>query len=152
MPVRKLDRANLSGFLERLCAIRADTQPRWGRLTPAALMAHLRYSVEVSLGERDARDESNWFTRTVGRVVFFHWFTRWPRGVLKAKPGWTPLPRDDFETERHALVAAVERFVAAAEREPDRVTISPLLGPLTLAYWRRIHGVHFAHHLRQFGR
>jgi hypothetical protein len=151
MSIRRLDRANLQAFIGRICAIRTDTRPRWGRLTSAGLMAHLRYSIEVSLGEHDARDESNWFTRTIGRVLFFHWFTRWPGGVLKAKPGWTPFPRDDFDTERNALIDALERFVATAEREPDRVTISPLLGPLPLEYWRHIHGVHIAHHLRQFG-
>lgn len=149
--VQRLERGTFESFKQRLLAIRPDTRPQWGRLTPAGVMAHLRYTLEVSLGEVNARDTSNFLMRTLGRILAFHVFTRWPGGVFKSPPEWTPEPDSDFEAERDKTLAAMERFVNEAGQNPTRKTISPLLGPITLDYWQRVHGIHMAHHFRQFG-
>ena len=57
----------------------------------------------------------------------------------------------ELAAERVNLSACVGRFLAAAEATPERIGVSPLFGPMPLSYWRRIHGKHIAHHLRQFG-
>lgn len=114
-------------------------------------MSHLRHTFQISLGEIEEADTSNFFMRTVGRILAFHVFTKWPGGRIKAPDSWTPEPTAAFEVERDQALAALDRFVEAATVDPTRRTVSPLLGPITLDYWQHVHGVHLAHHLRQFG-
>lgn len=147
----QLDRSTFDEFKRRLEAIPADARPKWGRLTPAGLMAHLDFAVAVSLGEVPVTNTSNVFMRTVGRFLAFHVFTRWPGGTIKAPDEWTPEPTGSLEAERAKALDTLQRFIDAADAEPGRKTISPLLGPLTLQYWRRVHALHLMHHFRQYG-
>ncbi|MCG3197059.1 MAG: hypothetical protein GHCLOJNM_01542 [bacterium] len=150
MPVVFLNRKTQPQFVARISALRADSAPKWGSLSATKLMRHLTRSIEMSLGEVEVEDRSNWFSRHMVKRLVFHWFTRWPKG-LKAPEIFTPEPSESFERERELLLDAIERFLVAAEKEPTRTGISPFLGPQPLEYWRRIHGVHFSHHMRQFG-
>lgn len=147
----QLDRAIFDHLKQRLEAISADARPKWGKLTPAGLMAHLDFAIAVSLGEVPVTDTSNLFMRTVGKFLAFHVITHWPGGVLKAPDEWTPEPKETLEAERAKAIGTMKRFIDAADAEPTRKTISPLLGPLTLQYWRRVHALHLIHHFRQFG-
>lgn len=146
------NRETFPGYWERVASISEDARPRWGRLPPVQLMRHLCFTFELSLGERTEPDISNALTRTLGKWLFFHVFTRWPGGVVKAPASFTPAAEGSFAEERAALEAAMRRFLDALDEDPDRNAPSPLLGPLPLAYWQRIHGIHCSHHLRQYGR
>lgn len=149
--IRRLESGTADWFKQRLMAIQPDARPAWGKLTPAGLMAHLRHTLQVSLGEVEVHDTSNIFMRTIGRILAFHLFTKWPGGKIKAPADWTPEPKAEFEVERDQALAALDRFAEAATLDPTRRTVSPLLGPITLDYWQHVHGVHMAHHFRQFG-
>lgn len=137
-------------FRERVAALTPAAARKWGSLTPARMLRHLREMVGMSLGEVEAPDESNFIFRAVVRPLFFEWMTTWPHN-LKAPDRFTPDAEGDLEVEREALLAALARFVARQSAEPDRVASHPVFGPQTLRYWGRLHGVHFAHHFRQFG-
>ncbi|MBX7256899.1 MAG: DUF1569 domain-containing protein [Candidatus Hydrogenedentes bacterium] len=147
----QLSRETLSTFLERFKALKADTRPKWGKLTPTGLARHIRYAIEISLGEAVEEDRSTFISRHILSVLFLRVFTRWPGGKIKAPPTWTPEPSDDFRLEMKLMTDALKRFTEAADRDPNRTTVSPFMGPLTLTYWKRVHGVHIAHHFRQFG-
>lgn len=138
-------------FVDRLMKIEADTKPEWGKLDPTKLMRHLRFTLEASMGEVEMKDKSNFFKRHILRILFFHLFTTWPKGKIKAPDHFTPEPAESFEEERHALVKAMDRFLHLYKSSPEKKTVSELLGPITVQYWARVHGVHIAHHLRQFG-
>ena len=146
-----LDRSTVGTYVKRLKALEPDRRPEFGRLTATRMMRHLRHTVEVSLGEVAEEDRSNFFTREVFRLLFFHLVTRWPGGKIKAPDNWTPEPEGDFAFEQKKLIEAMERFADSEKCDPHRKTVSPLLGPITLDYWRNVHGVHFSHHFRQFG-
>ena len=62
-----------------------------------------------------------------------------------------PSPSSDFPAQQAEFIRLMERFVAEFETNPDRKTLSPLLGMITIRQWSRVHGVHNNHHLRQFG-
>lgn len=149
MSSRLLTRQSLPRYVERLRAIRPDTRPLWGRMTPSQFMPHLRSSVEMALEEREAPDESTWFKSTVVRVIAFH-VIPWPKGI-QAPAYFFPEPDQNLDEERERLVDTLQRFVEAAEREPRRVTRHPVFGRMTLRYWGRVIGMHADHHLRQFG-
>jgi hypothetical protein len=133
-----------------VASIPADATPQSGSMHVAQMLRHLRFTFEISMGEAKGEDISNILTRTVVRWVFFHWITRWPGGKFKAPAYFTPAPEASVEVERELLEAAMDRFCTAVTAEPSRVEPSPLFGDITLDYWRRVHGVHCAHHLRQF--
>ena len=146
-----LSRETLDTVLDRFKALKHDSRPRWGKLSPAALARHIRYAVEISLGEAVEEDRSTFLSRHFLRILFLHIVTRWPGGAIKAPLSWTPEPSDDFRLEMKLMTDALKRFTDAADRDPNRTTVSPLMGPLKLSYWKRVHGVHIAHHFRQFG-
>jgi hypothetical protein len=49
------------------------------------------------------------------------------------------------------LLDAFDRFVAEAQQNPGRKTVSPVLGLTPMQYWTHALGVHLNHHYRQFG-
>ena len=138
-------------FIERIGKIAADTPRQWGTMQPIEMVAHLRRGFEISLGEVAVKDESNFFLRyIIGPIAFSGWLP-WPKGKLKTLPIFLAKPVGDIDQEKENLLAALDRFLAAAEKEPEKKALSPAFGPLTLEYWRQVHGIHADHHLRQFG-
>ena len=151
MALAKLTRENLPLFAARISKLTEDTQPKWGRLNAARMLAHLRTLIEMSLEERTFADKSTWYSRTIMRFVAFHVLPSWPKGGVKAPDEFTPDTGATFEDERARCLAAFERFVNAAADRPDRLTSHVLFGPLTLDYWTFMHARHFEHHFQQFG-
>ena len=140
----------MSQFAERIGAIGPDAQRRWGTMTAGSMLAHLNRVFEISLGEFEIADRSIPVVRTVLRWLLFH-VLPWPKGKAKAPVSTLPESTGDFASERQKVLAALQRFVEAAETDPQRIGINPIVGAQTLSYWRRIHGKHIDHHLRQFG-
>jgi hypothetical protein len=106
--------------------------------------------VEVSLGERNLPD----YPVPLGKTFLMRWlvmFMPYPKGT-KAPATIFPAPEAGFDEERERLIGTIHRFVNASETDPKRKTRSPLLGPITLRSWARIHAKHLEHHLTQFGR
>ena len=133
----------------RLDALRPDARPQWGTLNAAAMVGHLAQTMRLSLGEVPVVDRSNWVLRNIVRPLAFELLPI-PRGI-KAPAEFDAPSVGELAAERVNLSACVGRFLAAAEATPERIGVSPLFGPMPLSYWRRIHGKHIAHHLRQFG-
>lgn len=142
--------ATLEIFKRRLTAIESESQRKWGKLTPAGLMRHLRFVVEMSLGEIEVKDGSNFLNRNVLLPVFFKLPIPWPRGI-KAPPTLTPRPEADLAEERAKLLAGLDRFTAALAADPNRVGTHMLFGPQPFSMWSRMHGRHYEHHFIQFG-
>ncbi|HYG78614.1 MAG TPA: DUF1569 domain-containing protein [Planctomycetota bacterium] len=57
----------------------------------------------------------------------------------------------EFSAEQNGLEADIRRFIELSEKEPERLGLHPMFGPQPLKKWQRMHGMHFDHHLRQFG-
>lgn len=149
MPRKLLDRTTMAQYLERIEALRPDTKPQWGKLDATGMVAHLTQSFRISLGEVPVTDRSNWFLRRFGVIMAFGPLPI-PRNVT-GPAEFFPKSVAEFEEEKRAWREAMERFVAAAESDPDRKHVSPLMGPLPLRTWQRIHAVHMDHHFKQFG-
>ena len=146
-----LDRSTLSVFHGRLSRLTPETPRQWGTMDLPLMLRHLTFAVEMSLGEQAVPDRSVPLVRDLLFAFAFRWFTNWPKGRLKAPAYTVPPPQGDVDAERAALVDRMWRFVDLLEREPDRRAMSPGLGAIPLTKWSRVHGVHFDHHLRQFG-
>ncbi|GMV98977.1 MAG: hypothetical protein AMXMBFR84_01170 [Candidatus Hydrogenedentota bacterium] len=154
MSVRPLTRDSLPYFHDALNRLAPETARQWGQLTAIQMVCHLRRTFEISLGEINdpqLRDMSYPVLRSVIYWFFFVQFTNWPKGKIKAPEVFTPEAEGSLETERRILFECIDRFVAEHTDHPDRRTLTPLLGYITLRRWSQVHGVHLHHHLRQFG-
>jgi oxepin-CoA hydrolase/3-oxo-5,6-dehydrosuberyl-CoA semialdehyde dehydrogenase len=151
---RTLDEAALPELERRLRGLRADTPGRWGGMDAPAMVCHLRATIEVSLGELQApRLVPDWLGAPIGFLITTV-FTRWPRGRKGARtpiPALCPTPRAPFDDERERLIRTMRRFVERLNADPQARARHPLMGPATRRRWARLHALHLAHHLRQFG-
>lgn len=146
-----LDATTLADFERRINTVHSTSERRWGTMTPAQTLAHLRLVVEISLEEREVKDESRAWLMPIIWVLMFEIFTDWPKGKIKASRQFLSDSAEDVDAERTELVEAMRRFVKRAESDPTRVVLEPMLGRISLRKWRRAHGVHVDYHLRQFG-
>lgn len=146
--MHKLSSQNVDSYVDRLSRIAETAPPAFGSLTPDRMMAHLRRTFEISLGEY----EMAMIPTPVPRA-WLRWMVLspmpWPKGRIKAPPGFTP-DAEGLDAERQRLIETLRRFVSFAEGHPDERRNSPLAGPLTMTQWRRLHYRHLEHHLQQF--
>ena len=142
---------SVAAFKEALGKIERETPGKFGTLDASGMMVHLRLSLDASLGYSKQPDRSRPFVRGLLWIALFRVFKNWPKGVLKTPDAFAQKPEDDFETERALLLERIDEFVELARVEPQRRAVEPDFGNLSLAKWRRFHGVHFKHHLKQFG-
>ena len=145
-----LDSSSLHEFEHRVNAIGQTEQRQWGTMSLAQMFAHLRITFEISLEERETEDESRAWLMPILWILMFRIWTSWPKGKLKASRQMLDESADDVEAERSQLLDSMNRFVESSESNPERVTLEPMLGRVSLKKWRRIHGVHSDYHLRQF--
>ena len=144
--------ADLQEILERLNAISADSQRRWGRMTVAEMICHLNDAFRVAMSEKSARPVSNVFSRSVMKWVALNMPMKWPHGVqtveeCAAGKGGTPpaaLEKDLDELREH-----LKRFSSA----PRDFTFAEhaIFGRMSSEQWLRWGYLHADHHLRQFG-
>ena len=135
-------------FVARINALTMESKRRWGKIEARAMVAHLRRSIEISLGEVETEDRSTFFTRSVLR-----WVALSPLPIpknMKAPPVFLVPAEGTLTAEKTRLLEAVRRFVAAEAQEPEEWIASPLFGPLSRRDWARLNGKHLDHHLRQF--
>ncbi len=132
-------------------ALRSTSDRQWGTMTLAQMFAHLRIIFEISLEEREGKDESRPWLMPFIWVLMFRLWTNWPKGKIKASPQFMNHAAEDVEAERTLVIEAMRRFVKKSESEPDRIVLEPMLGRISLKKWQRVHGVHTDYHLRQFG-
>lgn len=151
MAKRDLNEHTATEFEERIRRITDASQRQWGALTPVQLLRHLTFMFELSLGEREEKKVFLPMPRTLFWLVFFNWFTNWPKAKIKAPDQFLPEPEGDLEAERDACIAGLRRFVAQVHANPEQTAFNPLLGDIPLRKWARLHGVHMNHHFRQYG-
>ncbi|HNR35856.1 MAG TPA: DUF1569 domain-containing protein [Candidatus Hydrogenedentes bacterium] len=131
----------------RLKKLRADSPPAWGRMTSGEMLEHLADTVRYSMGRLGRLpDKSNWFLRNVIYPLLAHGIIRIPRNASgPVYPKYAQ--RGDLET-LHAVLEEYLALVQAGELEPMP---HPLFGPIGVDGWAVMHGLHFEHHMRQFG-
>ncbi len=143
------DGGDRDGLLARLVALDPSSARRWGRMTPAQMLAHCASAFDYPLGQKSRPQP------LLGRIV---------TPFLKARVlGPAPFGRNgptapdlvvadgrEFEPERQRLVASVVDFCEAGRGGVNNRR-HPFFGPLTGDEWGRLMFKHLDHHLRQFG-
>lgn len=138
-------------ILRRVAALRADSPRQWGKMTAHQMMCHVNDSYASAMGLRKASSVANFFTRTVMKWGGLYGLMPWPHGVPtrpEAEQGKGGTPPLEFETDRAALNATIERFTAG---KPEFTWAAhPFFGEMSVRDWMRWGYLHADHHLRQF--
>jgi hypothetical protein len=140
-------------FAKAIERVKADTPSRWGEMNAVRMLRHLRVALEAARHTDDPRPDFSMpaWKRLLMRVLFFDLPMPWPKGKIKVPDELTPEPENDFETEKSLLIEALDTFLELASEHPDTTLRHPVVGDVSLRYWRRIHARHMQHHLAQFG-
>jgi len=146
--MERYTRAFLDDVYQRLDGLAPDTEPKWGRMRPPQLFAHLATAVRYGLGKEPLTpDEGGVFGHHVVAPLILNGLMKLPKNVKAPKMYDTQLPQaslDDFRVEADEFL---ERYNARSIAPPPH----PYFGDVGLEGWCKIHVAHFQHHMRQFG-
>jgi len=139
-------------ILQRVQAIRPNSERRWGRMTPHQMLCHLSDSYRMFMGVRPVKPEAVPYPRSLMKFVALWVPIPWPHGFKAApeldqeKAGTPPL---QFEADRRDLCNLIDCFTRRPidfEYQPH-----PHFGQMSETAWMRLGYLHADHHLRQFG-
>lgn len=135
-------------ILSRLNNISATTQPLWGKMNAAQMMAHCIAPFKAFFGE----------IRMKRRLMGILFGKMAKKKIYSDKPIPKGLPTDqsfkmsgekDFIKERDELISYINRF--AKEGYSVTSSVHPFFGKMSSQEWAVLGYKHMDHHLRQFG-
>ena len=149
-----LDETTRRELLQRVGRLSADSQRLWGRMSVGEMVCHVTDAMRIALGEMEAEDASNVFTRSVLKWLVLAGMPA-PKGKIEtfpeldyAKGGGRPPA--ELAAERATLETTLDRFLERASSETG-FSRSPAFGRLSPRAYGRLMYVHMHHHLKQFG-
>lgn len=137
-------------FIARINTLNSQTQPQWGKMNVAQMLAHCQMPVKVASGELIPK---------INPIVRFL-FGRTAKKQLindpefkRHLPTFSEAKITDqrvFEQERTRLIKALDEL---HRKGPAGLTKNahPFFGKMTIADWDTLQVKHLDHHLRQFG-
>ena len=136
---------------ERIRALTADDQRRFGRMSVGEAVCHMRESYRVGLGELAAQPAPLPIPGPIIKFLALRVPLQWRPGVPTVREvdmanGACPLT--SFNADQESLIAAHRRFTGLR----DNRNTHPIFGRMTPSDWMRWGYLHADHHLRQFGR
>ena len=143
-----LDDSERAALCQRIGSVTGASVPRWGGMDVSAMLAHLRLSALMALGELPvARKNMRAFQVFPMKHLLLH-VAPFPKGAPTAPELLVPssAPVDAIRSE---LVTLVQR-IGAGPRE-GHGPVHPLFGRLSFREWGVATYKHTDHHLRQFG-
>ncbi|MBD0285243.1 MAG: DUF1569 domain-containing protein [Flavisolibacter sp.] len=134
--------------ITRLQALQPNSQPRWGKMNAAQMMAHCKAPFQIYFGELKLKRSLVGFL--FGSMAKRKLFTDkpWPQNLPTAKEFIVADDRD-FERERTDLIQEIERFSTSGKK--DNIPAHPFFGKMSADEWSRLAFKHLEHHLQQFG-
>ncbi len=136
-------------LIQRLNNLSPTSQPQWGKMNVAQMLAHCASGVQMAHGTRH-------FPRVfIGRIIgpFIK------KKVLTEAPMHQNSPTHkemlisdtrEFEKEKEMLINEIRSFVASGKQGVKEHT-HPFFGKMSIDEWGIIAYKHVDHHLRQFG-
>ncbi len=139
-----------TSVLTRLEAIAHNTQPLWGKMNAAQMLAHLNVAYDMAYHEQ--KKKSSWVTKLLLKAF-----------VKNIVVGDKPYKRNS-RTAPAFLITSEKEFEAEKLRFIENVKIteqkgvayfdgkeSASFGPLTAKEWSNLFYKHIDHHFAQFG-
>jgi hypothetical protein len=138
-------------IFDRIDKLNADSKPKWGKMTPAQTLKHIRLVFSPSIGELEMPDKSSFFTRTLLKKLLLSDINvpegKTPKTFPEVDMVGSSIPVEDFETEKKLLKDAIDRVLKKDELNQKHF----MLGKINNKQWYRLIYRHITYHLRQFG-
>ena len=144
------DPATTSHTLQRLEKLTNETQPQWGTMNAAQMLAHVNVAYDLAYGKIPTKP--NFFMK-----IFIKLFAKnfvvgekpYPKNSRTA-PVFLIADQRDFEKEKTRLINNIQQTEknGAAYFEGRA---NPSFGPLTSKEWSNLFYKHLDHHFTQFG-
>ena len=138
--------------ITRINKLTTESKGKWGRLSSSQMIRHLNEACKMAFDEVKIPDQSNFFTRTLGKWLFLS-NVKPPgreKGKLKTFPQIdivdTGFPVLDIEEEKKHYIATLERL----NKSKDLSNRHPLFGKMSRDDWGLLAYAHADYHLTQF--
>ncbi|MGB3801270.1 MAG: DUF1569 domain-containing protein [Lewinella sp.] len=142
--------ATLSQNIERIEQLKPDTQPEWGKMNAAQMLAHLNVAYDIETGA--IATKPNFIMRFLARTFAKKIVTGpkpYPRNMRTA-PVFIVPEEQDFDREKVKLIGHMRRVADGGKEQYDgKENVS--FGKLTAGEWSTLYQKHLDHHLTQFG-
>jgi len=140
----------VNNWIERLENLKPDTQPQWGKMNAAQLLAHLN----VTYGMADGRinPKNNFFMKWMLKT-FVKSSVVGPKPYPKnsrTAPVFLVSDKQDFETQKAEFIANIRKVQQQGASHHEGLA-SPSFGNLTAEEWNVTYSKHIEHHFGQFG-
>lgn len=150
MLLNTFDSSTTDSVLARLEKISANTQPLWGKMNVAQMLAHLNVAYDFSNGKLETKN--SWLAKIMLKtfvkkiVVGDKPYTKNSRTA----PDFLITDSKEFEIEKVKLIANIKE---TEEKGKDHFEgkESASFGPLTAKEWSNMFYKHLDHHFTQFG-
>ena len=143
-----LNDADRTAICQRIGSVTSASVPRWGRMDARAMLAHLRLSALMALGELPVANKSKRAFQVFPIKHLILHVVPFPKGAPTA-PELLVLDSASVDALRSELVTLVQR-IGEGPRQ-GHGPAHPLFGVLSFREWGVATHKHTDHHLRQFG-
>jgi len=137
-------------ILQRINKLTPDTQPVWGKMNAAQMLAHSNVTYEMIF--ENIHPKPNFIMRfilkalvknkVVGETPYPHSSKTAPQFIIKESK--------DFDFEKQRLINYINKTQQLGENHFDNKE-SDSFGPLNKTEWNNMLYKHLDHHLNQFG-
>ena len=144
-----LNDADRTAICRRIESLKSDLPPRWGKMDATAMLAHLKQSALMALGELQVANKGKRAFQVFPLKHLILYVAPFPKGAPTAPELLAHDTTESFDALRSELVSLMER-IGTGPREGN-APVHPLLGQLSFREWGVATYKHSDHHLRQFG-
>lgn len=140
------DASYRSRIVERIQALRPDTERRWGKMTVDQMLWHVSDALALSIGDLTVPPGRPPIPRALLKFIVLNlpWGKNGP-----THPSFVAKQTYDFAAERERCLRLIEK---AATLDLDAAGPEhPAFGPMTGRQISRLQAKHLDHHLTQFG-
>ena len=136
--------------IERINQLKPNTQPNWGKMSVAQMLAHCNVTYEMVFEDKHPRP--NFFMKFIlksfiKKVVVSETPYKHNSGTA---PAFLIKETKDFEAEKTRLIGHISKTQELGEVNFDNKE-SPSFGILNTTEWNNMFYKHLDHHLTQFG-
>lgn len=143
-----LNETDRSEIDRRFRSLSASSTRRWGSLSVAGMLQHLRLSAQMAVGDLSIPSSNKRAFQVFPLKHLILYVVPFPKGAPTA-PDLKPVAEPSFEDERAQLLELLERIGAGPGDGAGPA--HPLFGPLSRREWGVVTYKHADHHLKQFG-
>lgn len=134
-------------IIDRINKLTPQTNPQWGKMNVAQMLAHVQKPIGIALGTH--LPKGSFLLRLIGPLFKSKLWDEKPyKHSLPTDPTFVMTGEEkDFEKEKSVLLNMINSF----SKETIVSEKHPVFGKITKDNWSKASWKHLDHHLKQFG-